>query len=1131
MLIPVIDSIQKITAYKQLTEDILAGVYLDGLGLPRSARLPFISAIHETLNWPMVLVVERMDQALRFIDEISFWMNSESVQLFPEPTPMFYERASWGSLARRDRLKALIRLSNYHLPGNNKALVAPLIITTVRGLMTKTLPRRDFLKSIRNLNLGQEIQPDFLAREWVGWGYDSVEIVVEPGQFSRRGGLLDIWSVSENYPVRLDFFGDEIDTIRQFDPATQRTIQKLEKINITPASEVLPYKAEAAGIETVDLNEFSLPLIYPQPASLLDYLPRKALILLEDSNLLASVANEIEEQAVKFRLESIREGTLDIDFPIPYQSWSEITDILGGHQVLELGYSQLDEPTELAKSFSPGERFGGKLKPFIKYLLEICNQGDQVWIVSRQIKRIKELWNEQECDGSAPTFIDGSLSDGWVLNDDNSSSKTYLITDSEIFGWDRPAPRKRIRPVINAPETAYSDLKPGDWVVHIDYGIGKFVGLVQRVLDGVEREFLCVEYGHQDQLFVPVHQADRLGRYVGTDGSDPKPTRLGSPDWTQAKTKVREAVLEIAKELLELYALRSVAKGNQFSPDVSWQKELEASFPYVETEDQIRAINEVKHDMEAPRPMDRLLCGDVGYGKTEVALRAAFKAVMDGKQVAILVPTTVLAQQHFETFRERLSPYPVKVEMLSRFRTSKEQDDILIKLLLGEVDIIIGTHRLIQKDVYFKDLGLVIIDEEQRFGVTHKEFFKKIRTELDVLTLTATPIPRTLYMALTGVRDISMINTPPAERQPVVTHIGPYSKRLVRQAIIREIDRGGQIFFVHNRVHTINAMKMHLQNLVPEARIGVGHGQMHESELSQVMQDFTNHDIDLLLSTSIIESGLDIPNANTLIVDRGDAFGLAQLYQLRGRVGRGAVRAYAYFFRHRKKPPTIEGQERLETIAEYSQLGSGYSIAMRDLEMRGAGELLGTRQHGAITSVGFHLYTRLLAQAVRSLKNQDKYQDQSDKLASLKEFSDISLPVTVDLPINISIPIDYVSDKRMRLSLYRRIAAIEKLEQLDELIVEFEDRFGKVPDELENLFFQIKVKQKAERAGISSVAMEGEQLVLRYPPPLEGTIKPDLPNSSRWVRTGKNSYWLAIKHYPGDWKELLIQTLDEIIKN
>jgi transcription-repair coupling factor (superfamily II helicase) len=541
----------------------------------------------------------------------------------------------------------------------------------------------------------------------------------------------------------------------------------------------------------------------------------------------------------------------------------------------------------------------------------------------------------------------------------------------------------------------------------------------------------------------------------------------------------------------------------------------------------MKAIQEVKKDMETARPMDRLLCGDVGYGKTEVALRAAFKAVMDSKQVAILVPTTVLAQQHFETFRQRLSAYPVTVEMLSRFRTPKEQDEIILRLALGEVDIVIGTHRLLTADVTFKDLGLVIIDEEQRFGVTHKEHFKKLRTEVDVLTLTATPIPRTLYMALTGARDISVINTPPAERLPIITHIGPYSPRIVSQAITREMERGGQVFFVHNRVQTIEAMRKHIQTLVPEARVSIAHGQMHESELSAVMTKFTKADIDVLLCTSIIESGLDIPNANTLIVDRGDTFGLAQLYQLRGRVGRGNHRAYAYFFRHRKKPPTIEGQERLETIAENTQLGAGYSIAMRDLEMRGAGEMLGTRQSGYIASVGFHLYTRMLSSAVRELRK-----DQPD-MASLQKIFEVTRehnPVSVDLPLPVSIPLDYVPDQALRLQIYRRISAISSEQDLEQLAEEFKDRFGELVEPVENLFFQLRIRLLGEQAGLASITNEGEQIVLRFPVPAEGIQARDLPPIGFQTRTGKNSYWMRFSPDSDDWKNRLIQVLASIIQ-
>jgi len=1118
-----LSAIQQNPHFLSLIEIIDSGSEIKSLGLIRPVRIPMVAALKTTIERPIIVIVERMDQAIAFSDEIGFWMRAEDVLLFPEPSPTFYEKAAWGSLTRRDRLQTLTYLANYHLP-NSKKNDPKVIITTVRGLMTRTIPRRDFLKSIRTIKVGLVVKQEELVREWVGNGYQSAEIVIEPGFFSRRGGLLDIWSVSDPYPVRIDFFGNEIESVRQFDPATQRTLKIIDAFTISPASEVLASKAEQAGVEQQNLNEFSLPLIYPFPASLIDYLPKKSLVIFDDHDLIRTIANEIEEQAVRFRMDSIKENIISDDFPLPYISWSEMEDILSGHRCVDFGYSLFDDVPLFENIFVPGERFGGRIKTFLDYLGQKCSAGTPSLIVSRQLSRIKSLWSDQHCDGSKPEFHEGSLSEGWILKNNEGQDQFLLITDSEIFGWDRPQPRKRPRPVVHSPETDYSDLQVGDWVVHVDFGIGKFIGLVQRFLEGMEREFLCVEYAGGDQLFVPIHQADRLGRYIGPDASPPSLTRLGTQEWVTAKSKVREAVQEIAEELLELYARRKVAIGTKFSTDNVWQQELEGSFPYIETEDQKKAIQEVKKDMESEKPMDRLLCGDVGYGKTEVALRAAFKAVMDGKQVAILVPTTVLAQQHYETFKERLAPFPVNVEMLSRFRSHKEQDEIVLKLALGEIDIVIGTHRLLSKDIGFKDIGLVIIDEEQRFGVSHKEFFKRIRNELDVLTLTATPIPRTLYMALTGVRDISIINTPPAERQPVVTHIGPYSQSLVRQAIMRELERGGQVFFVHNRVQTIDAMKSHLNKLVPEARVGIGHGQMNEGELSRVMQNFTNGDIDVLLCTSIIESGLDIPNANTLIVDRGDTFGLAQLYQLRGRVGRGAQRAYAYFFRHRKRQPTIDGQERLETIAEHTQLGSGYSIAMRDLEMRGAGEMLGTKQHGAIESVGLHLYTRLLAQAVKRIKNSDQDVPESE----LSQIKQIRMPVAVDLPITIGLPIDYITDQRMRLSLYRRIAEIETLDALDALNNEFEDRFGSMPEEVRNLVFQIKVKILAEKAGLASVGLEIDQIVLRFPPQLEKITLKELPFPGNFVRSGKNSYWFAYRKYGENWQDMLLEILQEL---
>ncbi len=1103
---------------------------LPGLGLQRSARLPVLAALRADLDRPVLLITNRTDRALTLVDELGFWSPGTPRRIFPEPNPLFYEQAAWGNVTRRDRLQAITSLGLYHLPGAAKPTEHAIIVAPIRAIMTRTLPRRDFLKASRVLKVGQQIQPEALQRNWVNIGYAAADIVLEAGQFSRRGGLLDIWPPSEPLPVRLDFFGDEIDTIRRFDPASQRTVETLQQVLVTPAGEVLTGRAEGLELpEGVALDEFYLPRIHPAPASLLDYLPRDALVVIDDLDSVQLAAVEIEEQAVRLRHDSIAEGTLPEDFPIPYLSWSEIQDSLTGHVWVEMGRSTAQE-TALADTFNPGPRFAGRLKPLLDTLVEYIQRDDGVVIVSRQVSRLEELWIERrnafglERD---PEFLEGTLSDGWDMSLPDGA-QFHLLTDSEVFGWERPKPRQRHRPVAEAPESDYADLKPGDWVVHVDYGIGRYNGLVKRTLEGVERDFLWVEYDGGDQLYVPVHQADRLSRYIGPNNEQPTPTRLGTAEWSNAKQKVREAVLEIAQDLLELYAKRQAAQGHAFSSDTTWQSDLEASFPYIETEDQMQAIEQVKLDMESKRPMDRLLCGDVGYGKTEVALRAAFKAVMDGKQVAVLVPTTVLAQQHYETFRQRLSPYPVEVEMLSRFRTSKEQDAIVRRVASGAVDIVIGTHRLISPDVQFKDLGLVIIDEEQRFGVTHKEHLKRLRTEVDVLTLTATPIPRTLYMALTGARDISTINTPPEERLPIITHVGPYSPKLVRQAVLRELERGGQVFFVHNRVQTIRGMEHHLNTLVPEARVGVAHGQMPEGELASVMQRFTRGEIDVLLCTSIIESGLDIPNANTLIVDRGDTFGLAQLYQLRGRVGRGAQRAYAYFFRHRRRTPTAEGQERLEVIAENTQLGAGYSIAMRDLEMRGAGELLGTRQSGYIASVGFHLYTRLLSQAVRELRRIQGLPMPAEMKLGLKN---APIPVSVDLPLPVGIPIVYVPDQTMRLQLYRRLASLASEEDVEALAEEFKDRFGPPPESVQNLFYQMRVKLRAEQAGLASVLLENEQLVLRYPPLPEGMSSRNLASIGMGTRAGKNAYWMQLNENgtEGGWQERLLEVLSAII--
>jgi len=1136
---PIISGLASVEAGLQSSQGI------PELGLRRSARLPVTIALQNKLEIPILFITDRTDHALVIADELALWLPQAPRFFFPEPNPLFYENASWGLSTRRDRLAVLTSLASYHIPGALKPESAPIVIAPIRAVMTRTLPRRDFLKVTRVLKIGQVVQPGALARTWVDLGYEYVNTVVAVGQFARRGGIMDVWPPAEAEPCRLEFFGDEIETIRSFDPATQRTTRPAERLQIMPAREFITtpdilqrMSFERNIVEAPVVNEFYIPFFHSAPSGLVDFLPRQAIVVFDDLQAVQSAVSEIEEQAVGLRKDYLSEGILPPDFPIPYLTWPEIQDTLPLHRTLDLAGSAVAEraegeaPPSFSEKFLAEPRFGGRLKSVMDYVLDLCKRQEQVVVVSRQTARLSELWSEQvlpeESSGCVPEFVEGSLSEGWTFLPEHGVT-LHLLTDGEVFGWRRPEPRQRARPVAEVPEAAYADLRVGDWVVHIDHGIGLFVDMVQRTVDGHEREYFCIEYAEGDQLFVPVYQADRLTRYIGPDGRQPTPTRLGGSEWRNTRGNVSEAVLEVAEDLLELYAKRQVVVGYAFDQDSPWQQELEASFPYVETEDQARVIREVKHDMEYTRPMDRLICGDVGYGKTEVALRAAFKAVMDGKQVAILVPTTVLAQQHYNTFRERLSAFPVEVEMLSRFRSPLQQREILRRLERGGVDIVIGTHRLIQEDVKFKDLGLLVIDEEQRFGVSHKETLKQMRTEVDVLTLTATPIPRTLYMALTGIRDISTINTPPEERLPVVTHVGPYTPRLVRQAILRELERGGQVFFVHNRVQTIDGMRRHLEKLVPEARLAVAHGQMPEQNLSERMEQFTSGEVDVLLSTSIIESGLDIPNANTLIVDRADTFGLAQLYQLRGRVGRGAQRAYAYFFRHPRKPPTPDGRERLDTIAENTQLGAGFSVAMRDLEIRGAGDILGTRQHGNIAAVGFHLYTRLLADAVRRIRIGSKQLPSEEPVPApeLELGQEIRLPVTVELPLHVGIPVEYVTDRDTRLRLYRRIADLRSLAEIDSIFSEFTDRFGPPPEPVVNLLFQLRIKLQAEKVGLVSVTAENGQIVLRYPPLPEGVPSRDFPTLSTEVRIGKNGLWLSLdKHV--DWKSSLEAVLAQL---
>lgn len=1089
------------------------------LNVIRAARPFIVAALAQAWQGPIIYLTDRIKRAYNLAEQLPVWLDSSragEVLRFAEPASQFYERVPWGEIVIRERLKTLAAL----MPPDDVAnTLRPIVVASARAVMQRTLPVNRFRQGAMLLEARQRHTLDKLLARWLALGYEPVTLVTEPGTFSRRGGVLDIFPMASDRPVRVEFFDDEIESLRLFDVTTQRSAGLIERAAITPAREALPEEGPAVAAHlkgwfnalqppeddmtapSVDAEplatgapfpylEHYLPFMYPNAVSLLDYAPPETLVVIDDLDDLREAMQEIIEQADSAREEQQRSGQIPHDYPQPYIDLEMLMDGLRGRPVLQLGGNVGEEGlAPLAQTFSqlftPGARFGGQLRAMLTTMRDFNRAGDRIILVTQQPARLSELWYEQDASDYVPVvdriadkpapgallLLNGVLHEGWALTAP-TGEKTHLLTEAEVFGWNRPEPRRRIGARRGrSPEADYADWNTGDYVVHVDYGIGQFTGMKHRTVEGTDREYLVVQYGGTDMLYVPIHQADRLTKYIGADDTPPVLNKLGQQDWIRIKSKARKAIEDEARDLLALYAERAQAAGYAFKPDTPWQHELEATFPFIETEDQLRSVREVKADMERAIPMDRLICGDVGYGKTEVALRATFKSVMDGKQVAILVPTTVLAQQHYETFSARLAAFPIKVEMMSRFRTKEQQRLILPRLASGEIDIIIGTHRILSDDVKLKDLGLVIIDEEQRFGVKHKEHFKQLRKQVDVLTLTATPIPRTLYMGLTGVRDISMIQTPPEERLPVITHVGRFEEKLVRQAIVRELERGGQVFVVHNRVRTIETLRDKLEEIVPEARIIVGHGQMYERQLEHVMARFARGEYDILLSTSIIESGIDMPNVNTLIVDRADWFGMAQLYQLRGRVGRSAQQAYAYFFHPSGSRLTEEARMRLETLAENTSLGSGYQIAMRDLEMRGAGDILSTQQTGHVASIGLHLYTQLLTQAVQQLKG--------DKSAEPPPAATSSM--VIDLPIAAYLPSDWIEEMALRLQIYRRIAGLNSPDEVEAMRAELRDRFGQLPAAVEGLLYQMEIKQRAQAAYATHVMARDGKIDIRLP--------------------------------------------------
>lgn len=1080
-----------------------------------SARPLLIATLWQQAKRRSLVITPRAEAARQLYDQVSFYTGDDPlVQLLPEPDFLPYERLVSDRATVQQRMRVLVSLA-----GNQ----APLVIASVYAAAAKTIPPEEIRRSTVNIARGARVDLLDLLRRWQVMGYRMEPTVEVPGFMSRRGGILDIYPPTYDLPARIELFGDTVESIRFFDPATQRSTGEVPSITVTPVMEMLGagrgdlvsrldmrgMSDEASARMAEELRmlaegqqfeemEFYAPLV--NRASALDYLGPDGLAVLDEPLAIRQNLEEIASDAEEQKADLVAKHALPRDFPASCLSASEFQTraaaIPGTLRMEAFIEGSLDErPPELPFSSPPA--YGGRTRVLLEDLRQMLRDGQRIVLVSLQSARLSELFHEAALPfqdlsaGPSPqpapaqpgpgrdrarqgletlppkrtlTLVHGSLSEGWTFPE----RQTTLLTDGEVFGLAKQRRYLRHRPVRKT--SFLSELAVGDYVVHIDHGVGRFVGTTVRQIDDREREYLLLEYAAGDRLMVPTDQIDRVGPYVGASDRPPALTRLGTQEWHRAKQRARASTAQVAKELLAIYAAREVVPGRAFGADTPWQQEMEAAFPYVETPDQLRTIGEVKQDMQQPKPMDRIVAGDVGYGKTEVALRAAFKAVTESTQVAVLVPTTVLAQQHFNTFAERLAPFPVRVEMLSRFRSPKEQEKVVAGLASGEVDICIGTHRLIQRDVTFKNLGLVIVDEEQRFGVGHKERLKQMRKEVDVLSLSATPIPRTLYMALAGVRDMSVMETPPDERLPIKTYVSPFDEHMAREAILREMERGGQVFFVHNRVHNISVLAERLRQIVPEARVLIGHGQMPEDQLESVMLKFAQGKADILLCTTIIESGLDIPNANTLIVNDADRMGLAQLYQLRGRVGRSSNRAYAYFFYGRDRALTETAEKRLKTILSATELGAGFRIAMKDLEIRGAGNLLGTEQHGHIASVGLDLYIRMLAEAVEELKAglDSTYVPRPTPSAA----------PTIELPVPAHVPESYVTDLSTRLSLYQRMARIQEPSEVDELAGELRDRFGPWPEPVENLLFMLKVKNLAMKAGVLSIQHQTGEIVL-----------------------------------------------------
>ena len=1148
-------------------------------------------------------ITPRPEDARRLHDQLLGWLGDEApVHLLPEPEVLPFERLAVDGNTSNQRLATLAALASARYTrwtsgGDVGQCIPPVVVCSIGSALLYTAPPEVMAGQIPAATSNEEgascsnscvwragdrVRLDSMLSQWVRLGYRHEPVVDSPGSFSHRGGILDIYPPDCELPLRIELFDDEIDTIRRFDPLTQRSVGSTTEVRLIPAREHLPevvgdqeLATRAAAMDLSCCNEFvrermeeelqSLtglggPDFNPEVLSfysglvnrtpLLDYLGPEGMVLLDRAGRVEAEASELEERFERMRHAREERGELPANFPSPCMSWEEFAANLTRHRVAELQTWVGEEDDSI---FLPATPYYGQLEQLsadIKRRL-----GDQVATVAvtQHSRRVAEILEQSGVNASLVDVLDdspapgevlilgGSLRNGWTVempaNRANfpaaaapegrrrgfpQVTRLDLLTDAELFGTVKERRQRRPRRAERGPDITLADLEPGVFVVHIDHGVARFAGTTRMGEGSDEQEYLVLEYADNDKLYVPTAHLNRVSAYVGAQEHAPTLTRLGAADWTRIKQRVKGAAREMAQELIRVNAAREIAQGHEFGPDNPWQRELEDSFPFLETPDQAQAILDVKSDMERLRPMDRLICGDVGYGKTEVALRAAFKTVSDGMQVGILVPTTVLAQQHYATFTERLSPFPVRVEVLSRFRTPREQQQVVDGLKKGEVDIVIGTHRLLQKDVQFKNLGLAVVDEEQRFGVSHKERLKQLRRQVDVLTLSATPIPRTLNMALSGLRDLSPIQSAPEARLPVKTFVSEYSEDVIKEAILREMERGGQVFFLHNRVRTIQQAVEDIRRLVPHARVITGHGQMPESDLEEVMVDFANGEADVLVCTTIIESGLDMPNVNTLIVERADRFGLAQLYQLRGRVGRGQHRAYAYLMAPRGRRITEAAEMRLQAILEASDLGAGFRIAMRDLEIRGAGNILGADQSGHIQEVGLDLYTQLLQEAIRELEREGSRSDLTITEPDGEE------PPRIELPLSAGIPEDYIQHLPTRLSVYQRLAKLSERRELPEIREELRDRFGPIPEEVESLLKVAEIRAVAGAAGAESVIHSGESIVITLRNAVGGAKAPLQRALGPSAQVGNAQIQMPLRPLGAEWLSRLSRTLERL---